>query len=101
MDDYINVYRLNMNDEWMNGAYDDDGNAVVCDLCGEKMKWNPKRNFWYCASCGQEMDRMTYLNYIGAEPPGSECMTNCGENYPFCKKYCERYKIDPNDPMLT
>lgn len=41
-----------------------------------------------------------YFNYIGAEPPSSECITNCCENYPFCKKCCERFEIDPDDPML-
>ena len=35
-----------------------------------------------------------YFNYIGAEPPSSECITNC------CEEYCERFKIDPDDPML-
>ena len=100
-DEYYDIYKLDMNDEWANAAYDEDGNAVFCDICGGEIKWRQAEGHWQCESCGQVMTRPVYLNYIGAELPGSECLTNCRENYPFCKKYCDRYLIDPMDPMLT
>ena len=100
-DEYNSIYKMDMTDEWINAAYDDCGNAVLCDICGAEMKWNRKHQEWYCPNCGQVMNRAVYFNHIGAEPPGLDCLTNCHENYPFCKKNCERYIIDPNDPMLT
>lgn len=99
-DDYSRIYRVDAWDEWTNAAYDEYGNAVQCEWCSCEMKWNPEKQIWYCSECDHEMNRPTYFLYIGAEPPGSECLTNCCENYPFCKKYCERYTIDPTDPML-
>ena len=90
-----------MADEWRNGAYDENGDAALCDICAAELKWNPKTREWICPGCGQTMSRADYFNHIGANPPGLECLTNCGENYPFCKKTCERFTIDPDDPMLT
>jgi predicted RNA-binding Zn-ribbon protein involved in translation (DUF1610 family) len=100
-DDYFEIYRVDADDEWRNGAYDESGNVAVCDICGAEMRWDQGLCEWYCPECGQLMNRSQYFNHIGAEPPGRKCLTNCCENYPFCKKYCDRYKIDPNDPMLT
>lgn len=92
------IYRIDTADEYYNGAYDDDGNDVVCDFCGGEMKFRDGE--WYCTECGQTMDRATYFNHIGAEPPGDGCMHGCDENYPLCKKWCSRYEIDPDDPIL-
>lgn len=100
-DEYNDLYKLDMKDEWMNSAYDEHGDAAACDICGTDMKWDPIRRAWYCPGCGQIMTRALYFNHIGAEPPGLECLTNCCENYPFCKQYCTRYLIDSDDPMLT
>jgi ribosomal protein L37AE/L43A len=100
-DEYDEIYRLDMKREWTESAYDETGDSVFCDICGGEMKWQPNENLWRCADCVQEMRRAVYFDYIGAEPPGSECLTHCRENYPFCKKYCDRYLIDPRDPMLT
>lgn len=100
-DEYNDIYKLDMTDEWMNAAYDESGEAVACDICGADIKWDRTQREWYCPECGQTMTRALYFNHIGAEPPGLECLTTCCENYPFCKKYCERYFIDPDDPMLT
>ena len=100
MDHYDDIYRIDAFDEWVNGAYDENGDTSVCDMCGGDMRWNPVMQNWYCRECEQIMDRPTYFNHIGANPPGPECITNCQENYPFCKKHCDHYKIDPNDPML-
>lgn len=100
-DDYEEIYRLDMNKEWECGAYDENGDAVSCDQCGGSMKWEPKKHIWYCADCGQEIEsRAEYMNYIGADPPGSACVASCHENYPFCKKHCVLYPIKSDDPML-
>lgn len=100
-DEYNDLYKLDMTDEWVNAAYDENGDVAVCDICGAEMKWSLERHEWYCPDCGQTMNRALYFNHIGAEPPGMECLTNCCENYPFCKKTCERYIIDSDDPILT
>lgn len=99
-DEYDDIYKLDMKEEWACSTYDEQGEAVYCDICGGELKWHPSENRWICKDCGQEMSRAVYFDYIGAEPPGSACLTNCRENYPFCKKYCDRYLIDPRDPML-
>ena len=88
-DEYGEIYRVDTRDEWINSAYDEDGNAVCCDRCGGEMRWDPKGRSWRCPECGREMERIEYFDYIGAEPPGSECLTNCAENYPFCRRSCE------------
>lgn len=99
MDHYEDIYKIDAFDEWVNGAYTENGDIAVCDRCGGDMKWNPIKQSWYCKECEQEMDRPTYFNHIGANPPGALCITNCNENYPFCKKRCEHYVIDKSDPM--
>ena len=86
--------------EWAETAYDEFGNAVTCNVCGEEMKWNALSGQWYCPSCGREMSRGEYFDYILATPPGVDCLVCCRENYPFCKKTCMIYSIDPTDPML-
>lgn len=100
-ENYDDIYRIDAGDEWENSAYDEDGMAAVCDVCGEEMKWSPSERNWFCPSCGRDMGRAEYFNHIGAEPPGSRCMTNCSENYPACKLMCPWYEIDPDDPMAN
>ena len=100
MDEYDDIYDISAEDDWMNGAYTEDGDEAVCDRCGEALHWNLLERYYECDSCGQVMDRAVYFNHIGASPPGEACIT-CNENYPFCKKYCLEYEIDPNDPKLT
>lgn len=97
---YSQIYQVNALEEWLNAAYDENGNAVTCERCPCEMKWNPITGIWYCPECENELERPAYFLYIGAQPPGSECLTNCCENYPLCKKDCERYTIDPDDPIL-
>ena len=99
-DEYKDIYKLDMHDEWINTAYDESGDTVLCDVCSSELKWDRKRILWCCPKCGREMDRPAFFNYIGANPPGYDCITNCRENYPFCKKTCEVYLIDPDDPIL-
>ena len=99
-DEYYRLYKVDADDEWRNSAYDENGDCVVCDICSEEMKWSGSGHEWFCPGCGQKKTRIQFFNHIGAEPPGSDCLTRCNENYPFCKKYCDRYPIDPDDPML-
>jgi len=99
-DEYGRIYKIDAYDDWANSAYDEFGNSVTCDSCGTEMRWSPKKRLWYCPSCKKEMDRDRYFQYIMAGPPGPECLFECNENYPFCKKHCELFKIDPDDPML-
>lgn len=61
--------------------YDEDGYPVICDLCGGEMKG--KDNGCVCPKCGRQMDRETFFGYIGAEPPGPECI-RCENIYPGC-----------------
>ena len=96
-EDGLKLHRLNMRDEWLNGAYDESGDGVICDLCGSEMKWAD--GIWECRECGQQMNRATYFNHIGAEPPSDQCL-KCNTNYPLCKKWCDLIEIDPDDPML-
>ena len=91
-------YRIDAHDEYINGAYDENGDGVICDLCSGDMAY--RQGVWVCRECGQVMSRTQYLNHIGAEPPGIKCFDDCEDNYPLCKKWCSTYDIDPNDPML-
>lgn len=68
-------------DEDYDCVYDEDGNEVCCDLCGGEMVW--KNGTYLCSECGQVMKRADFFNYIGAEPPGKECLT-CDNLYPGC-----------------
>lgn len=61
-------------------VYDEDGDFVIC-ACGEEIKW--KDGVYICPNCGQTMTRSEFFNYIGAEPPGPECIT-CDNLYPGC-----------------
>lgn len=62
-------------------VYDENGDAVFCDCCGNEIKW--KDGIYICPECGQTMSRSVFFNYIGAEPPGIECET-CSNLYPGC-----------------
>ena len=64
-------------------AYDEEGNSVCCPSCGDEMYFKDGTNIFVCLSCGYEMDRQEYFDYIGAEPPGEECKT-CDSLYPGC-----------------
>lgn len=96
--DGTRFYRINTEYEWENGAYDEDGEGVVCKLCDGELRWNDR--IYVCKECGFEMNRQDYLKYIGANPPDEQCY-QCITNYPFCKKECTLTAIDPDDPMLT
>ena len=64
----MDLHELDMEDEWMNGAYDEMGEQAICSECLDysELKW--KSPVWVCPICGQELDRLAYFNYIGAEP---------------------------------
>lgn len=97
----IDIFKLDMMDEWLNGAYDENGDEAVCDICYAGLYHDPERDVYYCRRCGSEMTRARFLDYIGANPPGPACNGECKENYPLCKQWCRLYDIDPHDPMLT
>lgn len=61
-------------------VYDEDGYYVIC-ACGGEIKW--KDGIYICPHCGLTMNRSEFFNYIGAEPPGPECIT-CNNLYPGC-----------------
>lgn len=62
-------------------VYDENGDSVFCDICGNEIKW--KEGIYICPDCGQTMSRSVFFNYIGAEPPGPECVS-CANLYPGC-----------------
>ena len=68
-------------DESYEDVFTEDGDDVVCDICGKEIKW--KDGKYICPNCEQEFSRKEFFNYIGAEPPGKKCIT-CKELYPGC-----------------
>lgn len=96
----FNLFRRNAFDDWLNGSFDDEGGSAVCGRCFTELRWKSDGSGCYCPECEQELDRSDYFNYIGAQPPGSDCVYGCTEPYPQCKQFCDRYSIDPDDPML-
>ena len=98
-DDYDEIYRIDADDDWKNSGYDENGDEACC-VCGESIRWSPIDRLWFCPKCGLQYDRADYFECIDANPPGVKCLTQCQENYPFCKKYCPWYKIPKDDPMI-
>lgn len=94
------LYRVDAAEAWLNGGYDEQGNSVPCDSCGEEMKFDEEMRNWVCTGCGRMMSRAHWFNYIGATPPGGRCLVSCGENYPMCKRWCTVYEIPLDDPMM-
>lgn len=83
------VYRIDAADDFFNGAFDEDGDCVECDICQEgRLRF--RNGNWVCQDCGNVINRPEYFNYIGAEPPGEDCIT-CNNNYPLCKRWCNKY----------
>ena len=64
-------------------AYDEEGNSVQCDRCGMDLVINDDGEY-YCAECDEIWDRQKFFDYIGAEPPGPECIV-CDNDYPSCQ----------------
>lgn len=62
-------------------VYNENGDAVFCDTCGEEIRW--KDGVYFCMGCGKRMSRTVFFDYIGATPPGLECL-NCDNLYPGC-----------------
>lgn len=61
-------------------VYDEDGDFVHC-VCGGTIKW--KDGIYICPDCDETLSRLEFFNYIGANPPGPECVT-CMNLYPGC-----------------
>lgn len=72
--------------EYENGAFDEDGAAVICDCCGHDIGWDPINKQWDCLNCGRVLKRKEYFNYIGAHPK-RKCI-KCNRNYPQCRETC-------------
>lgn len=85
------IYKIDAKDEFVNGAYDEDGDCASCDRCDGELRFEDGQ--WVCRECGNVIDRPSYFNYIGAEPPGDACIT-CGNNYPLCKRWCHIYNVE-------
>ena len=64
-------------------VYDESGSYVPCDgyNCNAKVKFHNGQ--YKCPKCGKIFDRADFFNYIGANPPGPECVT-CDNQYPGC-----------------
>lgn len=85
-DEYSEIYNedkivFESVDTFYDYAYDEEGDSVYCDYCGSEIIFQDGE--YTCLGCGQVMDRKTFFNYIGAEPPGKECLT-CTNLYPGC-----------------
>jgi len=100
-DDFFeDVYVVDAYSDFVNGAYDEQGEQVICDVCGSDMRWDPECRSWKCTECWNEKNRVQWFSYLCANPPGPKCISQCMENYPFCKRICRWYKIPKDDPML-
>ena len=95
-DEYWEVYKAVAADDLENGAYDETGEQVYCDCCGEEFRWDSEMRKWRCVSCGNVKSRAEYFCYLGANPPGPVCLNQCMENYPRCKVGCPIYDCDPD-----
>lgn len=74
-------------------AYDEDENSVDCEWCRQPIVY--KDGEYYCPECDRTISRQEFFEYIGAEPPGSECY-NCDNNYPVCT-ICQYGYVDDDD----
>lgn len=99
-DFWEDLYRVDAADLWLNSGYDENGEAVPCDVCGDEMRFDEEEREWVCPGCGRVIRRAEWFSYIGANPPGRKCLSQCRENYPICKRWCTLYEIDPDDPMM-
>lgn len=63
--DFDRMEIIELDDSYEN-VYDQDGDYVYCDYCGDEIKM--KEGEYVCPGCGQVMDLQTFLNYIGFDP---------------------------------
>ena len=71
------LYKVDAADAWINAGYDEQGEAVPCDACGDEMQFDDEDRVWVCPGCGRRMSRVQWFNYICASPPGVKCLTLC------------------------
>ncbi|BDE86935.1 hypothetical protein CE91St42_13930 [Oscillospiraceae bacterium] len=64
-------------------VYDLDEDLVMCDVCGDEIKWREKDGVYMCRRCGRTFSRREFFEYIGATPPGEECY-DCDNLFPGC-----------------
>lgn len=74
-------------------AYDEDGNGVICDYCGQPIVC--KDGAYYCPECQEVWSREKFFDYIGADLPGTECYS-CDNDYPSCQE-CPYGYIEEDD----
>lgn len=79
----LDGFGLEPTDVSYSDVYDENGNVVLCDLCGSEVKWREEDCVYVCQGCGQTFTKAEFFNFIGAEPPGRECYT-CDCLYPGC-----------------
>lgn len=60
-------------------AYDEDGDQVECDMCHMPLVYRDGE--YYCVECDEVWSRDKFFDYIGAEPPSSDCYS-CDCKYP-------------------
>ena len=97
-DCWEDIYSIDSSDSM---ACDEEGHTVECDFCGTEIRFDDKKQLWVCKECGAEITRVKWFDWIGANPPGKKCLTQCNENYPVCKIDCPYYKIPDDDPMMN
>ena len=83
---YINSHSVDL-------AYDEEGDSVECDVCGCELVIDDGK--YYCPECDEYWSREKFFDYIGAEPPGPECI-NCDNDYPSCG-YCHHGYLDDDE----
>lgn len=86
-DEYSEIYEevpegiiLEKQDDY-DDVYDEDGGDVICPMCDALIKYIDYK--YTCPECGYILERKAFFEYIGAEPPGEECLT-CRNLYPGC-----------------
>lgn len=42
-------------------VYNENGDAVYCDSCGEEIRW--KDGVYFCMGCGKRMSRQVFFDY--------------------------------------
>lgn len=96
------LYQVDPHDAFVNGAYDEYGNQIHCNWCNEELHWNPETRKWYCKNCLKEYDRAQWFDYIDAcYIPNPKCISQCNDNYPVCKNWCELYELQDDDPFFN
>lgn len=74
---------LSNQDALYSEVFDEEGGEVICPYCGGEIVWRESDGAYICQECETEFSRVEFFKYIGADPPGPQCLT-CGNLYPGC-----------------